>query len=312
MLWTPAVKPSVPEHASKELNEPSEATVSRLGNIRNEEHSPVTLAQPESSTPKAIKRGGLRQYKTNQGFPQANDTLGPLFLRQSDNQLVHLHCCVIGCNKAYFRTVTSLMSHIASSLHHGFGKGFLKDHADAIEKCGRIPGSDEEFVQVQPRDTVKRTKSSSGFKGSTSRDTMSSENAPRDSIPTSSLVRVNRAFGSNINESINGFPSSDPSRSITGMELLRLEDEEELVFISANDVINQDMPSNGLSSADSTPVPAAAVTATDTLFSDMGPAVQIKQEKEEPMAMWSDTVPNSAMSMPAENANNLVRHDRST
>ena len=202
------------------------------------------------------------------------------------------------------------MSHIANSRHHGFGKGFLKNHADAIEKCGRVPGGDEEFVQVPPRDTVKRTQ------GAASMDIISSDNAPRDVIPTSSLVRIKRkgAF-SNINASNNGFPPSERSRSTPGMNLLQLKDEEESVYVSANSNTHQDVVSNGLSSPDSTSIfDMGAIEVTETRFPDMGPAVQVKEEEpdsaEEPATMWIDTIPSSAMSMPAQQINDFARHDR--
>ena len=294
LSWTPA------EHAP---NEAPEATASRLG---NEEHDPATLIQLNSSTRKGVKKRRAKQYKTNQGFPQANDALGPLFLRQSDNQLVHLHCCVIGCNKAYFPTVTSLMKHIASPRFHGFGKGFLKDHADAIEKCGRAPNTDEEFVQVPPRVTVKSKKRSPDSKESVSSDNV---------IPTSSLVRINRKgpFNSNINESINAFPSSDRSRSNTDMRLLRLKDEKESVYIATNGNINEEVASNGLSSGSSTDT-TAAITATETLLPELGTPVPIKEEEQKAadgsLAMWIDTIPSSALSMPAQEVDELARHQR--
>ena len=311
MLWTPAVTSPMPEHSSQRPYESPEATVSRLG---FEEQNSAALVQLDSSTRKGYKKRGPKQFKHS--YPQGQDALGPLFLRQSDNQLVHLHCCVIGCNKAYFKNVTALMRHIASPAHHGFGKGFLKNHADAIEKCGRVPDSDEEFVQVPPRDTVN--KRSSGLKGSISRNTLSSDNAPRDAILTSSLVRMNGKgpFGNNIDESINGFPPSDRFRSDIGMDFSRLEDEAEPVYVLTNGNINHDIVSNGLSSAGSTPIPdtPAAGTATETRIPDIGTAVKVKEEEqntaEEPAAMWIDTIPSSAMSMPAEHIEELIRHDR--
>ena len=137
-------------------------------------------------------------------------------------------------------------------------------------------------------------------------------------IPTSSLVRINRKgpFSSNINESIIDFPSSDQSRSNTDMRLLRLKEEEDSINISAKGNPNEDVASNGLSSGSSTPVPdtTAAMPATETLLPDMGIPVQVKEEEEsaakEPVTMWIDTIPSSAMSMPAQQAHELVRHER--
>lgn len=73
--------------------------------------------------------------------PQSSSMqMAPLFLRKSDNGLVHLHCPVAGCEKTYFTNVIALMSHVPSPRELGFGKGFFKNHADAMEKCGPFPG----------------------------------------------------------------------------------------------------------------------------------------------------------------------------
>ena len=108
---------SVNDHASNESNASPEATMARF---EQEEHYSATIVQSESSTPEAFKKGRLGQYKINQGLHQAEHAFEPRFLRQSDNQLVHLHCRVIGCNSSYFGTVISLMSHISSPKHHDF------------------------------------------------------------------------------------------------------------------------------------------------------------------------------------------------
>ena len=76
-----------------------------------------------------------------------------MFFRPSDGRLVYLSCCVLGCGKEYFRTVTSLMHHVSNMKNHGIGKGFLQNHSHAIEVCGRLPPDQEELDEEKEEHT---------------------------------------------------------------------------------------------------------------------------------------------------------------
>lgn len=170
---------------------------------------------------RTYKSRAPRKTETISGKPQTWNADGPLYLRQSDNQLVHLHCCVIGCRKAYFTTITSLMQHVSSPKHHGFGRGFFKNHSDAVEKCGRLPGENdnERFLQIQP----KEMGTYGTYTPEVSTANLVSTSAPEKSVFTESSsgqLRIlgRRVFGE-VYEQENDFPTSERRVSrISGTE----------------------------------------------------------------------------------------------
>lgn len=83
-----------------------------------------------------------RKTKISHGFgwpDEFDEHNRPLYTRPSDGKLVYLHCCVIGCPKAHFSNVGSLRTHITRRNSHNLGKYYFRDHAQAIEVCGRLP-----------------------------------------------------------------------------------------------------------------------------------------------------------------------------
>lgn len=259
------------------------STVSQLG---DGQHGIVVSIESESGSSKKHKNISLtksgnprKSRKINNGYPQSSDADGPLFLRPSDQKLVHLHCCVIGCNKAYWTNVTALMAHLASPRQHGFGKGFLKDHVDTIEKCGRLPRDTNpaNFVQIPPRDgrEAERTPLNSLFPST----------SPRG------LVHVSgNGIFRNIRGHINDFlpsewmgaapESKNDLAYSTGMGILHLGDEAmpEYVLLANGDV-TQDMPSNnGFTSKED-----SNSTLDQQRLHEIGQSVLIRKIKSEPI-----------------------------
>ena len=162
------------------------------------------------------------------------------------------------------------MSHIASPRYHGFGKGYLlKDHTDAIEKCGRLPGDadTENFFQVPPRVFPPRH---------TGRRI---ELTPDDAckiIPTS-LVCIGEAgvFGK-MTERITDPPTLEPENGketaySSGVSVLSLEEEAGLRHVQSSQSSIHVSPSTEVGSE------------TPTRFPDSGNQVPIKEEsKDEP------------------------------
>lgn len=78
---------------------------------------------------------GRKEY----GPPTTRDSQGRnLFTRPSDGNLVHLHCCVPGCEKTNFPNALALRNHVCSPAGLHKLKGLLTSNGHAIEVCGRF------------------------------------------------------------------------------------------------------------------------------------------------------------------------------
>ena len=137
------------------------------------------------------------------------------------------------------------MSHIASPRQHGFGKGFLKDHADAIEKCGRLPGdmNQANFVQVPSRDVVKSSRSPV-VRVTTGNGIFRNIHGSIDGFPTSKSSDQ-KGISHNNHGQNTGFPTSESSDLAysTGMGILHLDEEitPEYVYLANRDVSQENM-----------------------------------------------------------------------
>ena len=213
-------------------------------------------SQEVSKKRRTNKSGAPRKTYTISGKPQTWNADGPLYLRQSDNRLVHLHCCVMGCDRAHFTTITSLMTHVSSRKNHGFGRGFFKGHSDAVEKCGRLPvGHDNErFLRIQPKETGTRVTSTPEVSTTDLVFTSASEKSVVTDA-SSSQLRLSGVFGK-IYEQENDSPTSDRRVSTnigtedeiaysTGIGLLTLGREPKIEYtLLANEKAASDLSAN--------------------------------------------------------------------
>lgn len=268
-MWSPGAE-STAAHCAEQQGEncqklPIKANAPSALMVSQHESEPQTatlpidsedISPPTSKKKKSKETGARRKSYSNNGYPQASDAEGPLFLRHSDNQLVHLHCCVIGCTKAHFTNITALMQHVADPRYHGFGKGFLKNHSDAVEKCGRPPGENntETFLQVPPREKRKYTFLTPGVPRSDSVSTSAPEKPVIPILPLG-YVRVSGqgAFGGigkqdNSSTTLDGFALGKPGNELaysTGIGLLTLGHEPEIEYtLLANEKAAPDLSAN--------------------------------------------------------------------
>ena len=147
------------------------------------------------------------------------------------------------------------MTHVSSRKNHGFGRGFFKNHSDAVEKCGRLPGghdNNERFLQIRPKEM--ETLVTYTPEESTTDSVFNSAPAPEKSVVTDvssgQLCLLERGVFGKIYEQEDDSPTSDGRQfrnigaenelaSSTGIGLLALDHELEMecVHLTNKDVV---------------------------------------------------------------------------
>ena len=113
-------------------------------------------------------------------FPHGYDYRArPLYIRPSDGKSVYLECCVPGCGKTNFKSISSLMRHTSDMRKHSIGKGFFKDHTHAIKIYGMVAPRQEEYVEEEADYVLPRSR----------RYRAQTESEAEFSIPVSSLCQ---------------------------------------------------------------------------------------------------------------------------